>query len=153
MGVYGIPKSLGEKMHLWFGEPHGLSSSPSGHVASWAPGLYHLGRKDSSGHWPLLTQCPQISSRSPVAPKGLFLVGSTHRVSRCLQGGLNAVSSEWPFGPLFPPLHSTAWASPLSPAPSFVRPPTEHSGANSRSYLERDNTVDYSFLHYRAHWL
>lgn len=95
----------------------------------------------------------QVSSCLPVVPRVFFLLGSTQHLSRCLQGALNAMSSGWLYGPSFPLLGSTGWVSPLLPAPSFLRPPTEHPGANSGSYLGRDNTVDYSLLHHRTHCL
>lgn len=43
------PKSLDEKMYLWFWEPHSLSFDCFEHPASPAldPGFYHLQRKDS----------------------------------------------------------------------------------------------------------
>lgn len=132
-------------MYLWLWELHSFSSNPVGCMASWSPGFYHLGDKDLSGDWPLLIWVSPASSHSPVAPRVPFQIGSTHHLSKCLQEGLNEVSSECPCGPSSPLLHSTRWASPLSPAPSFLRPPTERPGAKSGSYLKRDDTVDFSF--------
>lgn len=50
--MYGGSKSLDEKMYLWFRESYRLS--PFGCMASWVPGFYHLGRKESSGYGPPL---------------------------------------------------------------------------------------------------
>lgn len=54
--MYGGPKSLDEKMYLRV--KGSLSVSPFGCTASWAPGFYHLGGKDSDGYRPPLMKVP-----------------------------------------------------------------------------------------------